>query len=135
MAVERDRWIGAPVDPHGRRRPLAGAYQAIVRALEAVRWGELRRRAPVRSSSRAFFETHVDAHLKRKLDKSTVNELDTIRTKWKSSPREISKDDVVHIMNIVKGAYTETGWISRTKTTQLPKELTNAYVKLGKANR
>ena len=48
MAVERNRWIGAPVDPHGRRRPLAGAYQAIVRALEAVRWGELRRRAPVR---------------------------------------------------------------------------------------
>ncbi len=48
MAVERDRWIGAPIDPHGKRRPLADAYEAIVRALEAVRWGELRRRAPVR---------------------------------------------------------------------------------------
>lgn len=48
MAVERDRWIGAPIDPHGRRRPFAAAYQAIVHALEASRWGELRRRAPVR---------------------------------------------------------------------------------------
>jgi beta-galactosidase len=48
MAVERDRWIGAPIDPHGRRRPFADAYQAILRALEATRFHELRRRAPVR---------------------------------------------------------------------------------------
>jgi beta-galactosidase len=48
MAVERDRWVGAPVDPHGRRRPLADAYEALNRALEATRFHELKRRAPVR---------------------------------------------------------------------------------------
>jgi beta-galactosidase len=48
MAVERDRWIGAPVDPHGRRRPLADDYEALSRALDATRFHELVRRAPVR---------------------------------------------------------------------------------------
>jgi beta-galactosidase len=48
MAVERDRWIGAPIDPHGRRRPFADAYEALGRALDATRFHELRRRAPVR---------------------------------------------------------------------------------------
>jgi beta-galactosidase len=48
MAVERDRWIGAPIDVHGRRRPLALEYDAIFGALTHVRWHELRRRAPVR---------------------------------------------------------------------------------------
>jgi beta-galactosidase len=48
MAVDRDRWIGAPIDRHGRLRPLASTYEAVVRALDAVGWCELRRRAPVR---------------------------------------------------------------------------------------
>ncbi len=48
MAVERDRWIGSPIDPHGRRRPFAASYEAIMKALEATRFSELRRRAPVR---------------------------------------------------------------------------------------
>ena len=48
MAVERDRWIGAPIDPHGRRRPFADAYEAIVRALVTTRFAELHRKAPVR---------------------------------------------------------------------------------------
>lgn len=48
MAVERDRWIGAPIDPHGRRRPFADAYEALGRALDATRFHELSRRAPVR---------------------------------------------------------------------------------------
>jgi beta-galactosidase len=48
MAVERDRWVGAPIDPHGHRRPLADAYEALNRALDATHFHELRRRAPVR---------------------------------------------------------------------------------------
>jgi beta-galactosidase len=48
MAVERDRWIGAPVDPHGRRRPLGDHYEALCKALDATRFHELVRRAPVR---------------------------------------------------------------------------------------
>jgi beta-galactosidase len=48
MAVERDRWIGAPIDPHGNRRPFADTYQAIISALEVTHFIELRRRAPVR---------------------------------------------------------------------------------------
>jgi beta-galactosidase len=48
MAVERDRWIGAPIDRHGRRRPFADAYEALSRMLETTRFHELKRRAPVR---------------------------------------------------------------------------------------
>jgi beta-galactosidase len=48
MAVERDRWIGAPIDPHGRRRHLADAYEALSRALDATHFHELSRRTPVR---------------------------------------------------------------------------------------
>jgi len=48
MAVERDRWIGAPLDPHGRRRPLADKLEALSRALDSVSFHELRRPAPVR---------------------------------------------------------------------------------------
>jgi beta-galactosidase len=48
MAVERDRWIGAPIDPQGRPRPLAAQYTRLLGALERARFHELRRRAPVR---------------------------------------------------------------------------------------
>jgi beta-galactosidase len=48
MAVERDRWVGAPVDPHGRPRPFAQAYRALFEALERTSFHLLRRRAPVR---------------------------------------------------------------------------------------
>jgi beta-galactosidase len=48
MAIERDRWIGAPVDPHGRHRPLAAKYERLNAALDATEFHTLRRRAPVR---------------------------------------------------------------------------------------
>jgi beta-galactosidase len=48
MAVERDRWIGAPIDPHGRLRPLAAKYTRLNAALDATEFHTLRRRAPVR---------------------------------------------------------------------------------------
>ncbi len=48
MAVERDRWIGAPIDPQGRPRPLAAQYTRLLGALERAKFHELRRRAPVR---------------------------------------------------------------------------------------
>jgi beta-galactosidase len=36
MAVERDRWIGAPIDRHGRRRPFADFWESLVSALERL---------------------------------------------------------------------------------------------------
>jgi beta-galactosidase len=48
MAVERDRWIGAPIDPQGRERPFALFWRKLVQALEKVRFHELKRRVPVR---------------------------------------------------------------------------------------
>ncbi|WP_394833931.1 beta-galactosidase [Pendulispora rubella] len=48
MAVERDRWVGAPIDPQGRRRPFADRFEALSRALEQTRFHTLTRRAPVR---------------------------------------------------------------------------------------
>jgi beta-galactosidase len=48
MAVERDRWIGAPIDPHGRERPFALFWRKLVSALEKVEMAKLRRRVPVR---------------------------------------------------------------------------------------
>jgi beta-galactosidase len=48
MAVERDRWIGAPLDPHGRPRPLAAKYAALLAALDRSSFHTLRRRSPVR---------------------------------------------------------------------------------------
>jgi beta-galactosidase len=48
MAVERDRWIGAPIDPHGTPRPLADVYNALAELLDRVDFWGLRRRAPVR---------------------------------------------------------------------------------------
>jgi beta-galactosidase len=48
MAVERDRWIGAPIDPRGRERPFADFWRRLIAALERVGFAELRRVAPVR---------------------------------------------------------------------------------------
>jgi len=48
MAVERDRWIGAPIDPHGRPRPMAQRYTRLLAALDQSGFHKLRRRAPVR---------------------------------------------------------------------------------------
>jgi beta-galactosidase len=48
MAVERDRWVGAPIDPHGRPRPMAERYTKLLAAIERTKLHTLRRRAPVR---------------------------------------------------------------------------------------
>lgn len=48
MAVERDRWIGAPIDPHGRERPFSLFWRKLSHALEHVGFERLRRRVPVR---------------------------------------------------------------------------------------
>jgi beta-galactosidase len=48
MAVERDRWIGAPIDPHGRPRSAAAQYTRITAAIQRTKLYTLRRRAPVR---------------------------------------------------------------------------------------
>jgi len=43
MAVERDRWIGAPIDRHGRRRPFADFWETLVAALTRLDFFSLRR--------------------------------------------------------------------------------------------
>jgi beta-galactosidase len=48
MAVERDRWIGAPIDAHGRPRPVAAQYARLLAALDRTQFHTLRRRAPAR---------------------------------------------------------------------------------------
>jgi beta-galactosidase len=48
MAVERDRWIGAPIDPHGRPRPFAAFWRKLSAALDRTDFYKLTRRAPVR---------------------------------------------------------------------------------------
>ncbi|HEY4122352.1 MAG TPA: beta-galactosidase, partial [Byssovorax sp.] len=48
MAVERDRWIGAPIDRRGRARPSASFFRRLTRALDASDFFSLTRRAPVR---------------------------------------------------------------------------------------
>lgn len=48
MAVERDRWIGAPIDRRGRPRPFAAFWRKLTAALEATSFHALHRRAPVR---------------------------------------------------------------------------------------
>jgi beta-galactosidase len=48
MAVERDRWVGAPIDPHGRPRAMAAQYGRLLAAIEWTRLHTLHRRAPVR---------------------------------------------------------------------------------------
>ncbi len=48
MAVDRDRWCGAPIDVHGMPRRLADEYHALIAALDAVDFPALHRRVPVR---------------------------------------------------------------------------------------
>jgi beta-galactosidase len=48
MAVDRDRWVGAPIDEHGLPRRLADEYHALVEVLDRVKFNTLRRRTPVR---------------------------------------------------------------------------------------
>lgn len=48
MAVERDRWVGAPIDAKGRARPFAAFWTKLFATLERTRFASLRRRAPVR---------------------------------------------------------------------------------------
>jgi len=48
MAVDRDRWVGAPIDEHGLPRRLADDYHALIDALDRVKFHTLRRWAPVR---------------------------------------------------------------------------------------
>jgi beta-galactosidase len=48
MAVDRDRWVGAPIDCHGMPRRFADDYRTLVDALDEVRFHTLRRRTPVR---------------------------------------------------------------------------------------
>lgn len=47
MAVERDRWIGAPIDASGRTRPVAERWSELLSALERTRFHELHREAAV----------------------------------------------------------------------------------------
>jgi beta-galactosidase len=48
MAVERDRWVGAPIGPTGAMRHFAGIWRRICRAIEHTEFHRLRRRVPVR---------------------------------------------------------------------------------------
>jgi beta-galactosidase len=48
MAVERDRWIGSPIDVRGRPRALQAHYARILGAIERTKLHTLHRRAPVR---------------------------------------------------------------------------------------
>lgn len=48
MAVDRDRWVGAPIDVRGMPRRLADDYKVLLRALDEVDFASLRRRTPVR---------------------------------------------------------------------------------------
>jgi beta-galactosidase len=48
MAVERDRWIGAPFDRRGRRRAAAEFWHRLLDALERTQFYELKRVAQVK---------------------------------------------------------------------------------------
>jgi beta-galactosidase len=48
MAVNRDRWVGAPIDVHGMPTPFADEYKALLAALDQVDFPALHRMAPVR---------------------------------------------------------------------------------------
>lgn len=41
MVVERDRWIGSPIDRHGKRRPFADFWENLVSALERTQFASL----------------------------------------------------------------------------------------------
>jgi beta-galactosidase len=47
MAIERDGWIGAPIDRYGAARPSAERWRKLVAALERLHFRELERPAPV----------------------------------------------------------------------------------------
>jgi beta-galactosidase len=47
MAVERDRWVGAPVSSEGAARPSADRWKKLSAALERLNHWELERPAPV----------------------------------------------------------------------------------------
>ena len=47
MAVDRDRWYGAPIDRHGTPRIEAAAWKTLLRALESTRFHRLMRRVRV----------------------------------------------------------------------------------------
>ncbi|MCC7540191.1 MAG: beta-galactosidase [Deltaproteobacteria bacterium] len=47
MAVERDRWYGAPIDVEGRRRAGSGVWKSLLDTLVATRFDELERKAAV----------------------------------------------------------------------------------------
>jgi beta-galactosidase len=48
MAVDRDRWVGAPIDVHGMPRRLADEYHALIEALDKVQFNTLLRATPVK---------------------------------------------------------------------------------------
>lgn len=48
MAVERDRWVGAPIDRYGNRRVFGDKFQTLFDALERSAFHTLSRRVPVR---------------------------------------------------------------------------------------
>lgn len=48
MAVDRDRWVGAPIDEHGLPRRFADDYRALIAGLDKAQFHTLRRRVPVR---------------------------------------------------------------------------------------
>ena len=48
MAVDRDRWVGAPIDVHGMPRRLADDYHALIAALDKVEFNTLHRPTPVK---------------------------------------------------------------------------------------
>lgn len=48
MAVERDRWLGSPVDRDGVLRPFAAFFKKLGAAYDRVGFGSLRRPAPAR---------------------------------------------------------------------------------------
>jgi beta-galactosidase len=48
MAVDRDRWVGAPIDTHGIPRHLADEYHTLIEALDSVQFHTLSRATPVK---------------------------------------------------------------------------------------
>ena len=48
MAVDRDRWVGAPIDPRGNIRPFGERVHKIHEALDRLSFHTLRRHTPVK---------------------------------------------------------------------------------------